>query len=606
MSVEVAISHAIENADEPIGVAARLRRRVRVDESGLALVWMTLFLMVLLGFAAIAVDIGHGYQVAQRAQNTADAAALAGTIYLPGDPAGANSAAQSVAATNGFTNGSSGVTVIAQQQPKLSQLKVTVTQSVKTWFAKAIGFNTMNVSRNATADYAPPIAMGSPNPQYGNDPESNCAPADPACTLYPNLWGNVSAQGSAKQNGDAYTSGNCGVVVPPAPDNCSGSNADLDPNGYYYDVHFNSAATVKVQVFDPGFVAVGDNCGADGLTDFNADLATAKTLTSAQVQGWPAGVTFNASARYAPEAHKTDTPDTAAADSGARYCTGDAPFSVGASNTPDTMPSTTYTVLGPSALPGQPSTASPTAGCSQQRFPGVGGAPGNTIAQQLQSLIKIPVTPTAQYLASYFRQWYTICTITGAANSDYFLQINGDSTGKGHNRFAIRASGGAAGAVSVYGNAKMAIYANAGSGILTQFYLTRIPSSDRGHTLDLFLFDIGDAGAGVTGTLTVVPPADATGSAITGCTYTPPPGTSTGPPWGTDSAMTGCSISGVSSSNYNGQWIEIKVPIPSDYGCTDSSPTGCWFRINYLFNGIVNDTTSWAAQIEGEPVRLVK
>ena len=44
-------------------------------------------------------DIAHGYQVAQRAQNAADAAALAGTIYLPNDLPTAQSTALAVAAT---------------------------------------------------------------------------------------------------------------------------------------------------------------------------------------------------------------------------------------------------------------------------------------------------------------------------------------------------------------------------------------------------------------------------------------------------------------------------------------------------------------------------
>jgi Flp pilus assembly protein TadG len=580
--------------DMPAGLVGWLRGRIRADESGLALIWASMFLIVMLGFAALAVDIGHGYAVAQRAQNAADAASLAGTVYLPGDVGGAYDAAQTVAATNGFTNGANGVQVIPAQQPKLSQLKVTVKESVKTWFAKALGFATMDISRSATADYNPPVAMGSPSNQYGNDPESGGAPAS---TTYPNFWGNVSAQGSTKISGDAYTSNNCGSN----PDNCTGSNTDFDPNGYYYAFHFNSAATVKVQVFDPGFVAVGDNCGAGGATDYNAGLATAAGLKSNQVKGWPAGITFNASARYAPEVSASDPADTS--HPGTRYCTGDQPFSVGASNTADTMPTTTYTMLGPATVAGEPSTAGPAAGCSRQVFPPFGGTPSNTVAQQLQSSTKINVSPTPQYLATYFRQWYTICTITGAANSDYFLQINGDSTGKGHNRFALRASGGAAGAVSVYGNAKMAIYANAGSNTLTQFYLSRIPTNDRGHILDLFLFDIGDAGS--TGSLTIVPPSESTGSPISGCTYTPPPGNSTGPPWGSTSLMSGCAITGVNSA-YNGQWIEINVPIPSNYACNDASPTGCWFRINYLFSGTVNDTTSWAAQLEGDPVRIVK
>jgi Flp pilus assembly protein TadG len=108
-------------------------RQLRRDESGLALVWLSLFLLVLLGFAALAVDLGHGYLVAQDAQN---AAALAGTIYLPGDLASAQGAAASVAAANGFTTANS--TINAVQGAKPSQLTVTITQNVPTWFARAL------------------------------------------------------------------------------------------------------------------------------------------------------------------------------------------------------------------------------------------------------------------------------------------------------------------------------------------------------------------------------------------------------------------------------------------------------------------------------------
>ena len=131
--------------------AARRRPRVKRDESGLVLVWTTLFLMVLLGFAALAVDLGHAYYVSQKAQNAVDAAALAGAPYLPGDLTGAQDAAQSLAAVNGFTDGTDGVSVIATQGADPSQLNVTIKRDLPTWFARAIGFNRMNISKSATA-----------------------------------------------------------------------------------------------------------------------------------------------------------------------------------------------------------------------------------------------------------------------------------------------------------------------------------------------------------------------------------------------------------------------------------------------------------------------
>ena len=563
------------------------------DERGLALVWLTLFLLVILGFAALAIDIGHGLYVAQHEQNAADAASLAGTVYLPGDVTSAYNEALNVASANGFKNGVDSVTVTPAQQTRVSQLKVTITQTIPTWFAKVIGFKDITVSRSATADYRPPVAMGSPNPQYGNDPDSNGAPAS---ATYPNLWGNVTSKGTQKQNGNAYTSGGC-TATP--IDDCSGTNSNYDPNGYYYAIHFNQAATVNVQVFDPGFVAVGNNCTSGN--DYNAGLDTADTLLTTTPPGWPASTGYlNAPAfsttRYTPVTSATASPTTA--NPGNRYCTGDQPF-----GDSSTLPTTSYGVFGPASVQGDPTTAPAASGCSPWTFPGVEGTSTNTVIQMIQSGTKVAVSPTSQYLATYFRQWFPICTITGAANTDYFLQVNGDPTGNGNNNFAIRATeagGGLSSAVSIYGNAKMAIFANAGADTLTQFYLARIPSSDAGHTLSVSLFDIGDAADGVTGSLQIVPPLDSGLGSFSMCTANSETSSFT------PTINGNCELTSVSSTTYQGRWVIVNVPIPPTYSCIDSSSTGCWFRINYLFNGSINDVTSWTAVLTGDPVRIVE
>jgi Flp pilus assembly protein TadG len=578
----------------PTTAAESPRRRIARDENGLALVWMTLFLMVVLGFAALAIDIGRGYYIAQREQNAADAASLAGTIYLPSDVTSAYGAAQSVASSNGFTNGVNGVTVTPLQLTKLSQLKVTITQTVPTWFAKVLGFRTVTVRRTSTADYRPPVAMGSPNPQYGNDPDSSGAPAS---ATYPNLWGNVTSYGTEKQNGNAYTSGQCDSTP---IDDCSGTNSNYDSKGYYYAIHFNSAATVNVQVFDPGFVAVGNNCLSGN--DYNAGLNTASTVLTTKPAGWPVSTTYStapsfSTTRYTAVTSATASPTTS--NPGNRYCTGDQPFGDGS---PSSLPTTSYSMVGPASVQGDPATATATSGCSTWTFPGVEGTSTNSVIQMIKNGTKAAVTPTNQYIATYFRQWFPICTISGAANTDYFLQVNGDTTGNGNNNFAIRAAGSGGGlssAVSIYGNAKMAIFANAGANTLSQFYLARILSSDAGHQLSVSLFDIGDAGSGVTGSLTIVPPTDSGLSSFSGCTASSESSSFT------PMISSGCSLTGVSSSTYQGRWVTVNVPIPATYTCTDSSATGCWFRINYLFNGQVNDVTSWTAVLAGDPVRIV-
>jgi hypothetical protein len=231
------------------------------------------------------------------------------------------------------------------------------------------------------------------------------------------------------------------------------------------------------------------------------------------------------------------------------------------------------------------------------------------------NLVALLTDPTSG-LASYFRQWYGLCTFAPSAGGDYFVTVsmNASPAEGAHNRFGLRAGLGSppdftTSSLSLYASAKMAIYANVGGGTPTQFYLTRVLPGSAGRTLVLNFFDIGDASS--VGTLRVMPPTDSNvaGGLFGGCTWVPPPGNSTGPPWGPFVGITGCLIDHVNQSGYpsfNGQWIQVRISIPDDYTCNATDPKGCWVTINYLFAGGIADTTSWAANLEGDRVRLIK
>jgi Flp pilus assembly protein TadG len=59
------------------------------SENGQAVVVIVLFLAVLLGMAAIVLDVGSWYLVSRRAQAAADAGATAAAQQLPSDPGAA-------------------------------------------------------------------------------------------------------------------------------------------------------------------------------------------------------------------------------------------------------------------------------------------------------------------------------------------------------------------------------------------------------------------------------------------------------------------------------------------------------------------------------------
>jgi hypothetical protein len=75
--------------------------RIRRNESGQAIVLMTVSLVVILGMAALVVDVGNWFHTKRRLQGTADAAALAGGQLLPDDTSGARTMALTYADKNG-------------------------------------------------------------------------------------------------------------------------------------------------------------------------------------------------------------------------------------------------------------------------------------------------------------------------------------------------------------------------------------------------------------------------------------------------------------------------------------------------------------------------
>ena len=127
------------------------------SESGQAIVVMVLFLVVLIGGAAVALDVGSWYREHRQAQLTADAAALAGAQVLPSDAAQATTLAQSYADQNGGgINPSGGIAFQDDFQPN-DTLTVHVTRTAPGFFSKLFGIDSVNVHATATVRAAVPI-----------------------------------------------------------------------------------------------------------------------------------------------------------------------------------------------------------------------------------------------------------------------------------------------------------------------------------------------------------------------------------------------------------------------------------------------------------------
>ena len=119
------------------------------QESGQMLVSATLMLAVLLGMAAMTIDVGIYLHERRQLQNAADAAALAGAQELPSNPVQAEQEARDWAAQNGMDPGEiEEVTVESADAPN-DTMSVTLRRNVGFFFARVLGLDQGPVSSKA-------------------------------------------------------------------------------------------------------------------------------------------------------------------------------------------------------------------------------------------------------------------------------------------------------------------------------------------------------------------------------------------------------------------------------------------------------------------------
>jgi hypothetical protein len=180
-------------------------KRRESDERGISVPIVAGSLVALLAFTALAVDLGWFYVTDQRTQRAADAAALAGVIELPDDTTAAVITAKEVATTNGFADELDLAGLFPQVTPSVvsdTRLEVEVRTEVPTFFLGVIGFDSMEIASTATAEYTPPLKLGSPDNSFGNA----CDPRETGCSGQVNFWANIHGLDTDTRMGDAYSS----------------------------------------------------------------------------------------------------------------------------------------------------------------------------------------------------------------------------------------------------------------------------------------------------------------------------------------------------------------------------------------------------------------
>lgn len=560
------------------------------DERGFVLAWAAISITVLLGFAALAVDLGNWYLHIQRTQRAVDAAALAGDPWLPGDESRARQAARNELLRNGVptteantafdtsTCAEATSTCIARVPGQPTQLEVRATSTVQNTFLHFLGAPDSNVfERRAIATHLPPIKMSSMNNLLGNEP---LGAGDTAWQdflgqyISGEYWLQVMGGESWKGRGDRFLTKKCvaaaGTNYSRVPvTNCAGTNQDRDKqfaeDGYYgYEFHATveagtAGSDVAIEVFDAVFAEVGDKCE-------HPNLASAVALDRE---------------RYAPN----QSP----------FCTGDHQFSP--DERPNVPPPVTYMGVAQNddrrtAVPGCPSIASPV------RFDGY--------TTDIATLVQTNAT-----FAQQFRKWYRLCSAPlQASGTDYVIRVWTDPDTAGHNQFSMRAAVDGSGGMTTWTSTKLfaeknlPVYANY-DGANTRFYMAQVPEAYGGTPIELQLFDIGDSTG--RGSMRLLLDGASGGT----CEISGHPATLGGPGW---TPMPNCQIYPMfdtlnyptyDGSGWNGKVVTIRFTPPAPLNCRRDS---CMLRMDVKYDdGIqVDDASTWSINAPGQPLHLIK
>ena len=376
---------------------------------------------------------------------------------------------------------------------------------------------------------------------------------DPNNTLLPSLgaWGAVITRGGNEQNGDAYAPENNGGS-PYSGQNSLYNGSATNGGGYLYAIKLPAGGTVNV--FDPGFCAMGGNpSGAGNLGAGDHWIGSSGTAVSTYYTLW---------------------------------------------NTNGLLG------LDPSSW-GAPVYSSGSLFDGQNGYDAVNGSNPGGATSGCDAYHNAWFTlPTGTLAAGTYALQVSTTKPTDASNN---------SATNAENMFAIEAIGGAdasGNSPAIYGNGKMAVYNNLQPGNSYQlFYLAKIDrNAGAGKTALIDIFDPGDVPGDAT--LKVLSP-DAGVQTQATFSYTTDSNcnaTAIASGW---AASDLCSDSNVSSiitsvgghSSFNNTWIHIRIPLPASYGLNGLWQGG-WWQIRYETPGGGNDTTTWQVSISGNPVHL--
>lgn len=243
-----------------------LGRRRRRDERGYVLAVSAIIMVPLLAISGMATDIGGWYAEGAKMQKAADAAALAGVVWLP-DLSKATAVANETAKQNGFDPALSNITIVVGQLSN-QDLRVSITDTDAPIFFSKFFMSSMTIKRESVATYVLPVPLGSPRNFFGT---GNLYTSDPE-----GMWGSINGWCAPKEQGDPFAVGWQGNW-PSSGQVCPGSTANsqyIANPGQQYEYLINVPAgrilPIVVHLYSPAKTTSSpdNNDGSNMTTTF--------------------------------------------------------------------------------------------------------------------------------------------------------------------------------------------------------------------------------------------------------------------------------------------------------------------------------------------------
>lgn len=649
------------------------------DERGYVLVFTALTLVVLMLFAAFAVDVGVFYSRANQIQRAADAASTAGVVYLP-NLNRARQEALAEAERNGFVDGQDGVSVTVDRGDTPRRLRVSIIDpAVETVFGQVV-YDSISMTRRATAEFVGSIPLGSPYNALGTGnldaTNGGIDYLNPSDGQRQNFWLAVNGFCAAKEDGDRRLSAfdgtrvfpttfpvaaeiyQCGTSPVPTGTNPRG-NTDFQvdgggvPLGYEYIVDVPCVGRTELSIPCLSTASLGGNPVTvdiynpvfDAGNDFRTSSPGPDTLLRYPV-ATPVPAGLNA----------TDTADFAAFPSAtvAQYLTNavvptsrtrvTTHFEVSRQNDsdPNRWDVVAMTPLTSTTGDGQvvASSAALQFGTCDSVNPALDWTRSNAV---LASLVPAqPALAWAPSCTSSLLGWvpsFELPTpgrwrirVYTEPNQNHSQGVNGFAlrarrSGSTFSLCDTRATGGPASCPSVAGNSTMSIQAVAtiGNGDTADLFLSRLAPADefRGKQVAVYLWDLGEG----MDRLQILEPGTNTAVSfrwryvdpnVDGCTESSSDKSFSGREGvafiDLSQAVRGspahpCGAGRVSGfTRFSGRLVEVILDLPPTYGSAPGFDG--WWKVRYRGGpdsaGGLRDRTTWAVQLQGDPVHLIR